>query len=163
MKTELLLKLAYLLDTVPEEQFNYATWAASKTSQASIGTCGTTACALGWATILEGTNLTLDFSYQRWTPRVRHAYGALGTSAAQAAFDLEEEEAQALFLPSVFYKPLHKYSPGEDATAREVADWIRAVVEDWRSRTGEALEDVGLSLARHVEGASCLFLDTRGR
>lgn len=48
-KKKKLLKLADLLDRVPEDQFDMATWAMRYDSGAE---CASVACALGWATTI---------------------------------------------------------------------------------------------------------------
>ena len=135
MNTELLLKLADLLYTVPEEQFQYETWATSEHPKVvMLGSCGTTACALGWATTMKETDLSFWTVDKQTAIQVKHSTGVMGTTAAQVAFDLDVEEAQALFLPCEYYAPLDDYSPEDGASAKEVADWIRTVVVDWQSR-----------------------------
>ncbi len=47
-----LLKLADFLDTVPEERFNFRKWVNNDWGGKADLSCGTQACALGWATTI---------------------------------------------------------------------------------------------------------------
>lgn len=47
-----LLKLAEFLRTVPRKRFDYRTWVGDDWKGAQDLSCGTTACALGWATTM---------------------------------------------------------------------------------------------------------------
>ncbi len=47
-----LLKLAELLESLPPERFNYGHWVGENYKGRANLSCGTTACALGWATTM---------------------------------------------------------------------------------------------------------------
>lgn len=58
-----LLRLADFLDALPPERFNYNTWVGPNWKGAQDLSCGTTACALGWAaTMPEFRELGLRLS-----------------------------------------------------------------------------------------------------
>ena len=133
MKAALLLQLADLLDTVPEERFAYGSWFTGP--GVTAGECGTTACALGWATRIPECGLAV-VPTPEWSRaghgRISHASGVYDIHAAMAAFDLNRDEAEMLFCPGPgeYCEELDSTSPGPEANARDVAQWIREVVEE---------------------------------
>lgn len=136
MNIPLLLKLADLLDTIEPEAFDYAYWRVGPVG-GKLGDCGTTACALGYATLLPECGLRWveppsagSWSTGMWTITTDGAGAFDGVSlgplgAACKAFDLTFDQAEALFSPA---------EPGNDgvgprghASPQEVAAWIRQV------------------------------------
>ncbi len=118
MNRERLLRLADFLDTLPPSKFNYGTWADTLTPE---GTCGTTACALGWAAQMpEFRELGLCLVNSGWgCPTVcleedvslvgGRAYRFVQTErAGMEIFDLKLGEFEYLFLPD------QSDGPGED-------------------------------------------------
>lgn len=101
-----LLKLAEFLRTVPRRRFNYMVWVGLDWKGAADLSCGTTACALGWATtmpyfrrlglrLLRGENdvvarVGLASDPDNWQPM----------EAASEVFGITEEESAELFSPN---------------------------------------------------------------
>lgn len=130
-----LLNVATFLDTVPDNRFNYRGWVGPDWKGMQDLSCGTTACALGWAaTMPEFQALGVRLL------RTASNYGFVGFendnpndyfwNVTKKIFDLSLEESRFLFLPNVNFVGMEnsKYH-GEDATAKMVADHIRAFVD----------------------------------
>ncbi len=123
-----LLKLADKLDSVPDEQFSYLSWVGSDWEGKPDLSCGTTACALGWATTIP--------SFRKLGLRLHGAVpeSPSGTDfdAATGIFGLAYSESIYLFKWEV--RPpttgLDR-SPGAYATAKEVAAHLRRFA-DWK-------------------------------
>jgi len=125
MKTEAthrrLLMLADLLDTVPKEQFDLSCW-AHKPKGKRIGGCGTTACAVGWATTHPG----FKKAGLRLKKRERHTAvpeykGHVSWAAVTAFFGVDLRQAGLLFMSA-------QYPRGCYTTPAEVAKRIREFV-----------------------------------
>ncbi len=131
MNTTNLLKLAAFLDTVPCEQFDFGIWASSTT----LG-CGTTACALGWASAIPEFGIALrptessspvpHLATDPSPPSLGYSY----ITVVREVFGLSEEHADWIFVPadttvSRFDGDL---CPDEHAGVADVADQIRAFV-----------------------------------
>src|SRR5688572_7294928 len=65
-----LLRLAELLEALPRKRFNFTSWVGDDWRGASDLSCGTTACALGWATTIP--------SLRRAGLRMARADGGVG-------------------------------------------------------------------------------------
>ncbi len=151
MKAELLLKLADLLDSLPPERFDYCMWAGSDWAPGTGLSCGTTACALGWATTIPELGLELRRGevlncYVSRVGQVAHPAieGPHSLECAAEAFDVSPEEAAFLFCAEelnprlrpeteddyLSEEPEGAMSPDEDATAKEVAAHIRRFVAE---------------------------------
>jgi hypothetical protein len=138
-----LLKLATFLDELPENRFNYRHWVDKDTWKGKPDlSCGTTACALGWATTIpEFRNLGLrlcrdeidigavEGKLLNKRTRIRETF----ENAAERIFGLEYDEAHFLFLG--FFNGLktkdnilYFKGPKEVASAKEVAQHIRQFV-----------------------------------
>lgn len=115
MNRERLTKLADFLDTVPEPAFNIDRWQ---------GSCGTVACAVGWATkipefIEAGFKMMNMGSYYESVPVFENRFR---WNAVTEFFDINYEQAMYLF--SGF-----KYDmPGWQVTPAMVAERIREVL-----------------------------------
>jgi hypothetical protein len=110
-----LLKLADFLETqVPEDKFNFHEWVDYDWQGKPDLSCGTSACALGWATTIPEfrklglrlvrsrvTNAYVNFKSNHPLFFDDHAVDPHGTSfyAAQRLFGLTNEEAEVLFSP----------------------------------------------------------------
>lgn len=138
-----LLKLAEFLETLPPKDFDISWWRAE--CEGSDGKCGTTYCAVGWATTFpenRRAGLTLSSAKSDYTPKFKpvseqdkryckaadredgavwkRAGTYLGGTAAERFFGLTEKQAEGLF----YWLP-----GGKHPTARQVAKQIRRVVE----------------------------------
>lgn len=148
-----LLKLADFLDKLPRERFDYGSWVGSDWKGKPDLSCGTTACALGWATTMpEFRRLGLRLTKGRPDPsndvfdanmcvtlKQSHARATLDGSfkAASKVFGLSEEESEYLFAPNADhpYDDYGKWSPGGEATPKEVARHIRRFVKLYRKES----------------------------
>lgn len=142
-----LMLLVEKLHSILNERFDYTRWVGCDWEGAPDLSCGTTACALGWATAVPelaeaglclcGTGLDI---YVSLTPEAQsvaqwkqaHRYYSAPFKAASFVFGITEREAEYLFLPTEmppFYLNNLESSPSGLATAKEVADHIEAFVE----------------------------------
>ena len=124
-----LLKLADFLQKLPPKRFDYGDWVGEDWEGKPDLSCGTTACALGWATAMpKFRKLGLYLNPDGFPQMVGDNTG--GTYEASATiFGLSTSEYSYLFLlgtMSPFDKT--KYGPDEDAFPKEVAKHIRKFV-----------------------------------
>ncbi len=126
------MALAALLDEIPPERFRYGHWAGQDWKGAADLSCGTTACALGWATTIPefGLQLCRDGSAvfvttKGYVPHETEDDFYLSLLAAETAFGLTHDEARYLFIPGDGYD----VRPEGDASAKVVADHIREFVK----------------------------------
>jgi len=128
-----LLALADLLEKLPRRRFEYARWVGTSWKGKQDLSCGTTACALGWAATMP----SLRRAGLRLMPSTEYADGfyhgvvalkgdryATNSSpyeAAKEVFAIDYAEAYHLFNPS--YNMLE-----ESATPKQVAKHIRLFV-----------------------------------
>ncbi len=136
-----LLKLADLLEALPDERFKFRHWVDTNTYKGKADlSCGTTACAFGWATTipsLRKLGLRLGAVKEGHMPSP-YMLGDNGETtydagvyvdnvdrAAKAVFHIGVKDVQLLFLPDEYdnYGGLPI-----DATRREVAANIRKFV-----------------------------------
>ena len=125
-----LLKLADFLDRLPPKRFNYATWVGGDWDGRQDLSCGTTACALGWAcTIPAFRRLGLRLSSYGVPILLRGGTITHETAAAAFIFKIDQTHASYLFCPDyhLFSERLPR-SPGRRASPREVAAHIRRFV-----------------------------------
>lgn len=126
MNKKRLLKLADFLETVPRKRFDMQTWVGDEWKGKEDLSCGTSACAMGWATTIPSfrkLGLRLQRSYV-WGHSP--AYGSrYGLDAAQKFFEIDLQTATLLFAPAKEYKDgsISKITP------KQVAKRIRKVVE----------------------------------
>lgn len=125
MRADLLIELANYLDTVPENRFNYATWTSNDWNK-DPHTCGTTACALGWATQIPSfKKLGLRFTpYGNVsTSMTADGYESAGdpTEVAAGIFEITIRDAHYLFNPYTNWL-------GVRSSPARVADHIRRFV-----------------------------------
>jgi hypothetical protein len=130
MKSKWLLELADLLDGLPPKRFNFNSWVGSSWRGAPDLSCGTTACALGWATTIKKFGLVLRRSScgSGYVELAQHKEvtahpGLRSLQAACIAFDLTSIEAEFLFLPDEWGNGLSSF-----ATSRMLARHIRDFV-----------------------------------
>lgn len=126
-----LLKLADFLERLPPERFNYDRWVDIDTWKGAPDlSCGTTACAFGWATTMPAFR-RLGLRLRRTkTHEIEFLYRGLFCSpmeAAEQVFGLKNLEANWLFLPSFHIGSLGA-SPNPSATPMAVGQHIRRFV-----------------------------------
>jgi hypothetical protein len=139
IQTDMLLQLAdFLKQPTPSTHFDFGTWVGIDWAGKPDLSCGTSACALGWSTVLFPHLLSLVKTAQG-VGRVEYVGQQPDTTmhasiaAAMHAFGLQRWEAEYLFLPGE--KPPEEYeyqlyrSPSENATAHQVAQHIRHFVQ----------------------------------
>lgn len=133
-----LLKLADFLEKLPRKRFDYGRWVGVDWDGKPDLSCGTTACALGWATTIP--------SFRRLGLRLRKLGGTVSvvelenddgqethwSAAAMNVFGLDANEAFYLFLPGFGLAGMKYHSPRHDATAKQVAKHIRRFVKERR-------------------------------
>jgi hypothetical protein len=142
-----LLTLADFLDTVPEEQFCFAMWVDDNYNGRPLRGCGTTACAMGWATQIpefQALGLALVDLARPYRPNMFEP-AILGTdkagmatitnrglAAARFLFGLTHAQACRLFMPHDDEYDDDENSLSEEATAKQVAEHIRRFVREER-------------------------------
>jgi len=142
-----LLKLADVLRKLPEAKFDYGSWVGNNWKGKSDLSCGTTACALGWATTipsLRRAGLRLgEMKVNTTTPFAPYMVGtspswSSAREAGMEIFGLTEDEFEFLFIPGSClnidsdgddFKEDYMEGPSDDATAKQVAKHIRNFVK----------------------------------
>lgn len=139
-----LLELADTLDTIPRKRFDFAVWVGDDWQGAPDLSCGTTACALGWATTIPslkraGLRLKRD-NGNRWSasdPWMHYGHVVTPNTddsmrAAMEVFAITYDDAELLFSPS---DPCYDHPKWygkkileENATPKQVASLIRRFV-----------------------------------
>lgn len=130
-----LTKLAELLEKLPRKRFNYGHWVGDDWKGKPDLSCGTTACALGWATTIPAfrrLGLHLSGSAVRLRP-----YYLEGVLAAQKVFLLSYDEASYLFHPDMMLSAdlCMPPAPSSDTTPKQVARHIRRFLS-WKEKHG---------------------------
>jgi hypothetical protein len=136
---ERLIKLAKFLEELPPKRFNFSRWVGLDWKGSKDLSCGTTACALGWAaTMPEFRRLGLeihrvnDFSRDLGLVRNRKT-GEQGWAAARDIFAIPISEAEALFgsgvHPSSYPSPRAHYR-FFGTTPKQFAKLLRKFVKD---------------------------------
>lgn len=119
MNKERLLQLADLLDTLPPEKFDYQFYVGKDWDGVSdIISCGTTACGIGWATILPNIP---PVKMNRTNAESLRINGKWADDWVSDIFDITFDEISKLFyyLTSGLSK---------NATAKQLAEHIRKFV-----------------------------------
>lgn len=117
-----LLKLADFLEALPRKRFVYNYWVGPDWRGDKEFSCGTTACALGWATTMP--------AFRRLGLRMgMDAYPYLTTDTRLGASSVIEKVfgsgAEPLFYPGMWDSVLNADSPLHTATPKQVAKFIR--------------------------------------
>jgi len=116
-----LLKLAAFLRTVKPSRFNYNHWVGDDWKGDPKLSCGTSACALGWATTMPLFRRLGLYLTPGMQPRLgRSTAGPF--AAARVLFRLRPADSYDLFLPSS--------DAEENATPKQVAKKIEAFVKE---------------------------------
>lgn len=130
-----LLKLADFLETLPRKRFSFESYVgADWNGEQDLSSCGTTACALGWAASMpEFRRLGLRLDYAGPSSMMNGVTNTEGDSeydAAEKVFGVDDRQFEQLFIPGDkdLYSGLE-----ENATAKQVAKNIRRRVADWTS------------------------------
>lgn len=135
-----LLKLADHLDDVPRNKFDYNSYVGEDWGGKANLSCGTTACALGWATTIPSfrrlglyLNDNFDVDIKNYNGLNSDMWGSPAI-AASIIFGLKENEFEYLFIPRD--RDLNRtppefkgIKPGENATPKQVAKHIRQFVK----------------------------------
>ncbi len=134
-----LLRLATFLKTVPKERFDFSHWVGRGWDGRQDLSCGTTACALGWAATIPFFR-RLGLRLARYGENIGYVTCGDGTSpywasvaAAQMVFGLNYDEVEFIFIPNGWIGEIGETCRGEiglarDATPREVARHIERFV-----------------------------------
>lgn len=131
-----LLKLAKFLARLPPERFDYSRWVGADWKGKQDLSCGTSGCALGWASTMPAfrrlglhlrplvRGLDAEWSIPEWgQPRVGRSKGQY---AGRAIFG---RGADVLFLPDTYIPTGDFYTPGMNAPPKSVAACIRKFVK----------------------------------
>ncbi len=140
-----LLSLVKLLEKLPEDRFDYANWVGNDWKGKADLSCGTSACALGFATTIPalrkaGLRLTLNVDYRSngmngglfvVCLKGKEDTASFNSSfiAGRKVFGINNEEFEWLFVPGTYSPVLHRYNLSCDASAKQVAGHIREFVE----------------------------------
>ena len=122
-----LLKLAAFLQTVPRERFDYNTFVGDDWKGAQNLSCGTQACALGWAATMPTFRRLGLYLKQTGYPALKGDTRSDAFEAAAKLFGISISDAYALF------SPMYNWDTGIDegsATPKYVARKIRNFVKD---------------------------------
>ena len=128
-----LIKLAEFLEDLPRKQFSYEQWVGFDWKGAPDLSCGTTACAFGWATTIPAfrrLGLRLKQYGNRGIPALNGSRlnpSRAAEAAAAHVFGLDEQGFLDLFIPG---------RNESDATPRYVAKKIRRYVAETSERRG---------------------------
>ena len=123
MNAERLLKVCEVLSKVPAKKFNLATWIDRDPDTCGRRTCGTVACAIGWAAQdpwFKKRGLRLN----KYDEPVVHGFDNMGESPLDdisAFFDIEVSDVHYLFL-----SPYYRYF--DKTTKYEVIERIKKFV-----------------------------------
>lgn len=140
IRTDLLLILASFLDTLPPERWNFRHIVGTDWQGLPDLSCGTTACAFGWASTIPEIQAAGMRMIKR---RLGYAWElspgnttTIGTEVGQQVFGLSEEDWDYLFQ----YRLDDEYDEDDqiryqaclpkDATAKDVANRIREFCND---------------------------------
>lgn len=140
MRADLLLELADFLDQLyrtKPARFNFGTWVGNDWQGHPDLSCGTTACAWGWATTLWPDRLQLQqVFYGADIAPVVCVDGKIRSmlEGAEEFFELDYLDARFLFMPSVNRSNYDWTSPPATATAADVAEHIRRFVNLYKER-----------------------------
>lgn len=135
-----LLKLANFLEKLPPERFGFATWVGYNWEGKANLSCGTTACALGWASTIPsfrklGLRLFKINEYtvagggvvalKEATLADREQAWNATLAATNKIFGLNRIQTEWLFTPDLCN------GLSRSSSAQEVASHIRNFVENW--------------------------------
>jgi hypothetical protein len=134
-------QLCVLLDSLPRERFNYSVFVGARWKGMPDLSCGTTACAFGWATTMPsvkamGIKMEKNGSGLGCHPRFSvNGVPSGAFAAACVAFGLDGNESEYLFRPNARLSN-RPSAPSHRATATEVSAHIRQFLT-WKRWPGE--------------------------
>ncbi len=122
--------LADFLEKLPPSRFDFAVWVGSNWKGKPDLSCGTTACALGWAaTIPEFRKLGLGLNKNRYgAPFLLNGTAASPFTVGHEIFGLDGNAVQTLFHPQD--DESQEYGLPDDSTPAQVANQIREFVDN---------------------------------
>lgn len=126
---KMLLELADLLDNLPKERFCYGFWVGEDWEGSPDLSCGTSACAAGWATTLPSFRAK-GLYLANYAPAYRtDDHTVYGEAAMAVVLGIRVSDAAHLFLPHSWHPRFDTYSPPPYAGPKLVAAHIRAWLE----------------------------------
>lgn len=136
VSTSRLLRLANFLDGVPRERFDYKTFVGDDWQGKQNLSCGTTACALGWAATMpffRKLGLRLEYANRYGASVVvkNRPFNGSSLESAEFVFGITREQARYLFIPDEIVSFTDVVSPSVYASAKEVARHIRRFVKKY--------------------------------
>ena len=145
MNTRRLLALANKLDTVPRKQFNICKWVGHDWKGKPDLSCGTVACAMGWATTMPlfrklGLRLDLAPDPAVWADVVIKTKSGVyvardGYESARTLFDIDDDTATSLFSGSEYRRDERTGEVDtQEVTPKRVAKKIRKVVAEYKRK-----------------------------
>jgi hypothetical protein len=139
-----LLKLADFLYELPRKRFEYSAWVGDDWKGKSDLSCGTTACALGWATTMPyfrklGLRLSKGGLVVMATGTAGLRYFGGSLRSAESVFLVTLEEARLLFAPLEEHHTDGLCPDPYNATPKQVAKHIRRFVAS-RAKQSEATQ-----------------------
>lgn len=146
MHAERLLRLADFLDTLPSYRFKFDQWVGFDWKGAPDLSCGTTACALGWATtipefrelglILVRENNGDSYPALKDSQSLRLMQEGYGSewqciaTAAEHIFGITAADTRRLFMPVYETREGRVGRLGPEASPKQVAEHIRKFVRE---------------------------------
>lgn len=136
-----LCRLVEILRELPDARFDYTQWIGTDWQGNPDLSCGTTACALGWAAAdPEFQRLGLSPAWRSQQPVIEYQDGLVisyGFTAAAHFFGVTAMESSFLFGPNnEDFPPYYWTSPRGAATPGMVADHIDHFIRVRRSNEG---------------------------
>lgn len=131
LQGENLLKVAALLETLPRNRFNYSVWVGKDWKGATDLSCGTKACALGWATTIpefHAQGLRLG-TFDPEAGDSNHGLSQNTERACKVLFGVGAWDDEGPFQPQQGLDEENQAEYGDDASPKQVAQRIREFVE----------------------------------
>lgn len=132
---ERILFLADFLDTLPVEKFDYGRWVGEDWQGAADLSCGTKACAAGWATTLQVfQDLGLILCHLCYDVHLKDDkcfsldkdFAYASDRALMQVFDITDAQVLDLFYPNIYSED----QPNQGATPQKVAAYFRRYIQE---------------------------------
>lgn len=134
---ERLRELYAMMFGVPDERVNLKDWISS--TRFSANTCGTTACAVGWATVYPPF-VEQGLEMEGKTPVFRYA---TNWGAVRDFFGIQQEVSSYLFQTGSQWNPFALKCEGRgESDKKQVLQRIRTVLLAWRAITKERFDEL---------------------